>query len=255
MKKKLDELFSKWQEVSELNGDNQFCPDGLMNKGEIKYLENGVWKVEPGNEEKLWLEAPKKVLFLFKDYNANGNEGEAADIRSFSLRKNNSGANNIVLNHGFCNVVAYWLYGLLHVDSGKTPNFDSINDSSLCDFLDKTPYAWMNCKKEAGGEIVVESTMNAYTKQYRDYIKEELLILDADIIVCGGSFSYVEDIFKEIYGECTKGADHSLLYYKDHNKLVLTPSHPSARASLKAMYDGLMEVFEQFLVKNPKFIS
>lgn len=255
MKKKLEKLFSKWEEVAKQNGDTQFCPDGLMNKGEVRYLENGVWEAQSGDEERMWLEAPKKVLFLFNDYNAGTNEDEAADIRCFTLRKNGSGADAIQIDHGFCEVVACWLYGLLHVNGGKARNFDSIDNADLCNFLDKTPYAWMNCKKEGGAGQVSESVMNAYTKKYRDYIKEELLILDADIIVCGGTFSYVEDIFREIYGERTKGTEHSLWYYKEHNKVILTPNHPSARASTKVKYSDLMEVFEQFLAKYPEFIK
>src|ERR1035437_6112139 len=121
---KTDRLFAKWKKQSSQDGFNDFCEDGLMYKGEIKttVASDGktYWYRSSGNEEELWANAPKRVMFLNKDVPFNPNQ----DIREWIFRQHQT---DITVLH-YKNI-SLWLYGLLNINtSGIAPDFDTINN-------------------------------------------------------------------------------------------------------------------------------
>jgi hypothetical protein len=80
IKDREDKLFELWVKEFNENGDTGFCSDGLINNGELCNNSNNR---ESGNQEELWNNAKRKVLFFMKD--PNNNEGE--DYRCWGLHQ------------------------------------------------------------------------------------------------------------------------------------------------------------------------
>jgi len=251
--KKLDVLFENWEKKSIENGYDRFCRDGLMCKGEI-YDEK--WDLRSqGNENELWYNAPKRVLFLCKDPNI-GADYPVEDFRERNCHK--KGENIKVL---FYKNMAYWLYGLLNVDNnGIAPKFETLTDEIITDFFDKTPFAYVNCKKEAGVEKVSNTDLQNHIDLYKDFIKQEIEILNPDIIVCGGGSSIIKNFVKEIYTDIEKINDSNnwIYYSKKNNKVVIDSYHPSywqIEGGSKTIYEDMMSKYKEFIDKYPHFLK
>lgn len=243
----LDELFRKWKKEFEFA---HFFHDGLMYRGEIK-TENPYWR-NSGNEDELWEEAPKRVMFLMKDVNAGGDGLDIDnDIRGRIFRNASS--------RTYQNMV-YWLYGLLKtMESGQVPNF-TFSDSEAKHFFDDTPVAYVNCKKEAGTSSVSNSTLNYYIERDKKFIIEEIEILNPDIIVCcawaesSGNpiFEFVgENVYQDI-----EQVNSWMYYSKEKKKLIIDSYHPATRKSNDTeIYNNMMADFKEFLDEYPDFLK
>jgi len=116
----LDELFVRWEEKAKENGHTGFCTDGLMYRGENweKKVEQKIYygKSE-GEEDNLWMNAKKRILFLLKDTNNN------PDCHNREFRPGASGS--ILLHH---KNIAYWLFGILSLNEKNIipESFDKI---------------------------------------------------------------------------------------------------------------------------------
>ncbi|OAV66623.1 hypothetical protein Barb6XT_01846 [Bacteroidales bacterium Barb6XT] len=236
----LNELFQRWEEISKQHGDYGFCRDGLMYKGDS--WSDGRYS---GREDELWSNSPKRVLFLLKDTNKNPNR----DIREWKPTTDKKHYLNI----------AYWLYGLLHFDNdGNSPDFDSIDIKELTSFFDDTPYAIVNSKKESGSGSIQLKELAKYISKYGDFLKEQILILDPDIVVCGGGQSYLKNYVEEnIYNSLSK-VNNWMYYSPNDNKLVIDSYHPSYTRrrpdySCKYIYSTMMKCYKELLDHYPKF--
>lgn len=244
--KKLDILFEKWKIESGKNGHTGFCADGLMFRGGKGKDDNYVWR-EPGDENNLWLNAPKRILFLLKDTNGNPND----DNREFYPGGN--GKIDLANRN-----IAYWFYGLLNFNEEKdAPDFDSLDfKNDVYPTFDSMPYAFVNCKKESGGSTISDGVLREHIELYTKYIKEEIEILDPDIIVCGGGSSIIKNfVIKKIYTDVDP-INNWIYYDKKNNKVIIDSYHPSyfqIEGGSNTIYTKMMESYKAFLAKYPNF--
>jgi hypothetical protein len=243
----LNTLFNEeWKIESEKNGHKVFVSDGLVYKGDF---DNKEWNLRnSGNENQLWHNATKRILFLLKDLN----DGSEHDVREWGCHA--PGKN---LSDRFSKNIARWLYGLLNVDKkGIAPDFDSLSDEMITDFFDKTPFARMNCKKQSGGNSISNAELQKHFDLYRDFIKREIEILNPDIVVCGGGSSMLKEfVHKNIYPGLEK-INNWVYYDKENNKVVIDSYHPSYwRIKAKSIYVNMMTAYEEFLSKYPEFLK
>jgi hypothetical protein len=249
IQKKTDELFGRWKQQYEKDGYTGFCGDGLMYRGEnwIKDGENGTryYGKHRGNEETLWLNAPKRIAFLLKD--TNGNPGH--DIREFR-----PGASGSIGTHN--KNLAYWMFGLLAFDETKdAPEFDTLDFwNDVYPIFDKEPFAIVNCKKESGGYYILNRTLLKHINDYAPFIKEQIDILNPDIIVCGGGSSCIKNFVAEsIYPDLEK-INNWIYYDKVNNKVVVDSYHPSVfNISFFSIYSRMMNAYKEFLEQYPDF--
>ena len=252
---KLNVLFEKWEEKSKENGHTGFCADGLMFRGENweKEVEQKMYYGKSaGEENNLWLNAKKRILFLLKDTNDNPD----CDIREF--RPGASGSIRLHYEN-----IAYWLFGLLSLNENKiAPDFESIDFwSDVFPVFDTMPFAIVNCKKASGGSTILNETLSEHIEHYADFIKKEIEILDPDIIVCGGGSSIIKDFVKEkIYTDIEKIDDSNnwIYYSKKNNKVVIDSYHPSywrIEGGSKTIYERMMSKYKEFIDKYPHFLK
>jgi hypothetical protein len=246
--KQLDTLFEQWEQKTIDNGLENFCRDGLMYKGE-KYSDsnNEYWFRHRGSEDELWGNAPKRILVLAKDPHEDGRY----DLRERMCRENNA---EVITNRFYKNI-ALWLYGLLNIDNnGKSPLYNTVTKKEYTDFFDQTSFAYANIKKVAGESSITNRVLRQYFDCDKDFILKEILILDADIIICCGGSGIIKDFIVENVYKDLKFINNWMYYSESENKLIIDSYHPSARnQSDEDMYTDMMEGYKDFLDKYPKF--
>jgi hypothetical protein len=248
IQKKTNELFQSWKQQYEQNGFTGFCEDGLLYRGENweKEVDGKCYYGKScGNEEIMWLDAPKRIVFLLKDTNKNPN----CDIREFC-----PGATGKIGLH-YKNL-AYWVFGLLAFDETKdAPDFNTLDFwEEVYPVFDKKPFAIVNCKKESGGASIPNEVLLKHINDYAPFIKEQIFILDPDIIVCGGGMNCIKDFVTEkIYPDSVK-INNWIYYDKENNKVVINSFHPNYHyMSTSAKYSEMMSAYKEFLEQYPDF--
>lgn len=124
-------LLEEWWNSYPANECDNFVMDGLCYNGPLN--ERGTNSFS-GNEEKLWVNTKRKIVFLMKD--PNGNPGE--DYRNWHWR---------AITAKFFKVIFNWLQGLNEITLDYTPllennsYFDPANQVVL-----KYPLAIVNVK-------------------------------------------------------------------------------------------------------------
>lgn len=253
------------------NLGDYFTPDGIMYKGEIKEdirkYDNGItlfrWKREPsGKENEMWENAPLRVLFLTKDQNTN--DDVAWDVRSESFRypyKENK--EYLDTKNIFYRNIAYALYGIMTTITDKSINYEEIKDEEVLKLLDQIIFARINCKKEVGYSSCSISALDNAIKKDSDFLKRQIINLDADVFVCCGysekiktsgnlMLNFLNSIgynFKQVEGENTG----EWLYYDNdnkRNKLAINSYHPSYPGF---DYNGMFFALKEFLTMSPCF--
>jgi len=253
-----EKLLKEWEAASLKNNEvAEFVPDGILYRGDIKYSEQGCWGHEPGNEMEIWQNAPKRILYITKDLN----DEEGWDIRCETGRKNYSGEEHIRIHKGtnFCPNYMYQVYGLGHTTVEHCVEKDSFSDEDAIAYFDTCALARINCKKQLGKGSLDDNVLTEYINKYSDFLKRQILLLDADIIVCCGwtqkGGNKIWDFVNTHCYEFTKVNDW-ISYNQSLNKIVINSWHPSMwRISVKDFYQQMIEAYHDFLKQYPDFLK
>ena len=77
---KNERILKEWRKNNEELGENNFADDGIMYRGKTKEFNYGTERFSDQKQEnKMWNDAPLRILFLTKDQNAGGDD--AWDVR------------------------------------------------------------------------------------------------------------------------------------------------------------------------------
>ena len=233
---KLNILFDKWEDESKRNEEQgAFCRDGLM----YKYQHDNNYVDE------LWDKSEKRILFLLKDPIHN-----TVDSRDWlNYEKNQQ------LQSSFIKRLAYVLYGLSTVKDGKTADFWDITHEQLVKCINEIPFAFVESKKQADTKKrkkINDKELKKYINRYKDYLTEEINILNPDIVICFGKPQYdfaFSDLFKD-----AEVIDKYIRLHKQTNTLIIYSYHPSYFIiSYASFYSGIMHQYGKFLAKYPDF--
>ena len=233
----LDELFKKWEAQSIANGDGVISKDGLMRKRDADVNE-------------LWKQSPKRVMFLLKDQPNGGGD----DTRNWLVlsddnpnAKRNREASSIFLKR-----LALLLYGFTY----NMTDYWSVDEKEAVKCFNEVPFAFVEAKKQSGDTSVKDDVMDMYIDRYKDFLLEEIAVLESNIIVCCGKPQYnfaLNVLYKKEDLECI---DQNVYYDKRKNVLVIYSPHPSVMFCSHAdFYAGVMWHYEQFLKKYPDFLK
>jgi hypothetical protein len=184
---------------------------------------------------------PKKVLFLLKE--PNDHPGSIFDW-GWDKKK--------LYQYKFFKTLAFWLYGLLHTENGKTIPFDELKLDEVIEFATKTPFAFVEAKKHFGGSVCDDDVLREYIIRYEDFLKKEIEILKPDIIIACGypQNEFISRLF-QANGDAEIGEKNVLQYDKTNRRVSICTYHPSARCSYKDNYSHVMRQYEKILAKYP----
>lgn len=249
--------------------EDYFATDGIMNKGEFYIDECDVGAIRrkvSGKENELWTECPLRILFLTKDENAD----EAWDVRTETFYKKGLGLppnNKTISDSFFFQNEACILYGLQNTTPEKMMMYDDFTWKDALKYSDNNIFARINCKKETGGPTISDKVLRDAINKYYKYLKEQILNLDADILVCCGNqkdnnliLNSIYDIYEnEIeYVNCVDGQGTGMHYNAKQNKLAIDANHLAFfKGGLEARYKETVGMYYEFLkhLKNTKGID
>ena len=232
---KLDGLFKEWEAKSMANGDGVISKDGLMLKQHTDVNE-------------LWEQSPKRVMFLMKDQP----NGWGDDTRKWLVLsdEDHKAKRNRAASPMFLKRLALLLYGFTH----NMTDYWAVDENEAVKCFNEVPFAFVEAKKQSGDTSVSDDEMDAYIERYKDFLIEEIAILEPNIIVCCGGPQYhfaLNTFYKKENLECI---DQNAYYDKDKNVLVIYSPHPSKPFSSHAdFYACVMRHYGEFLKKHPNF--
>lgn len=190
--KNIEELFEKWNDTqtesentkttkkAEKRGisKNSFCRDGAIDKE--------CWEKE---------DSKKRILYILREANgSNATSVEKDGILVGEYKKDKSfwAQTEIKKHKNDLSHLPILLKKLLNVCS-------IVNEKKKWDFstenyepMNKT--AFMNINKMGGYSSVNWPMLIAYAEEYRDFIKQEIEILNPDVIVCCGTHWLLTDV-------------------------------------------------------------
>lgn len=213
----LDSLFEDWKVQMEANGEPNFCTDGV-----IRQL---------GKEEVHWLLAKRKVVFLLKEpWSSN-----LTDIREWS------GQMDPTAPEGFYDRISAWLYGINKATPTSYPDLETAFYPKIqLKALRNYAHAFVHIKKCRGENKAYDSEIYNYAQQYKDFLKEQLEILEPNIVVCCGqiSFRVVDEV---LYDQQLIEVNDWIFVHTQSKTIFINAFEPTASKKNYQMYDWMME--------------
>ena len=254
----VNNIAPEWPDRTKEELAKYFAFDGIMNVGnKFKIDEKGtIWREASGKENIMWNECPLRVLFLTKDENAD----EAWDVRTETFYKKGYGLppqNKTISDSFFFRNEACLLYGLLNTKPHKMIMCDDFSWEDALRLSDEKIFARINCKKETGGPTISNKRLEDAIKVYFDNLKEQILNIDADILVCCGNqndnnviLNTIYDIYENEfeYVNCIDGKGTGMHYNAKRNKLAIDAYHLAfLTGGVEARYNEIVGMYYEFL--------
>lgn len=266
---KINLLLEKWRNSYPAEDAGKFCQDGLVLK--YKNKESGY----DINSE--WEKSPRKIMFLLKDcpdewgYDARtllvGGDDERSQTFAEETRK---------IKKRFFKNIARILYGLSVMTNdykGEELAEDMKNSIKLINAFNEIPFAYIECKKIAGGKSCIASVLSRAIERDHIFLTEEIDILKPNIIVCCDSQGVIFDKMVTYYfngsvpdedsrweydfvnEDGTKGGFNCKLYfYKKENVLLFNSYHPTAlKVPDWKVYEKVFSPFRQYFSRYHAF--
>ena len=148
-----------------------------------------------------------------------------------------------------------WVYGLMNIPDRKViPFAKADNQTRLQGYYENAPIARVNCKKQPDNKAASNAVMQKYMENYADLLKEQILLYDADVLLCiGGQGVMVNFIRQHVYQDLEEVNPHCY-YSAAANILVVKQYHPNYNVySRKDMYAEMMKDYQAFLKDYPSF--
>lgn len=212
---KLDNLYTKWSDQY-----STFIKGGVIN-------------------EEDYSSAPIKVLFILKEVNSNDNNWSLVDLVNRQVQERKF--------YDIWDTIGLWSCAIFngfksYNEIRKIANYFA--NSGLCESL--TQIATTNIKKTCGGGQSNSNEIWDYGRRDRDFLLEEIEIINPDVVICGGTFTMIKEIYGLNIQECCTG----VLYSTHKNKLFIDMPHPRARVGKNVVYTYFKETMLELENKN-----
>lgn len=261
LKEREDALFVRWRQACRLmdgiDPDADFASDGLLYRGAYELI-GGCWERRPGNETELWNNASCRLLILTKD---TTRASEMDDIRIETARKNHTGTVAVAATTPFHRNLTLWSYALLNTMQGgeahpydNTPSWDELSTHYAT-----APIARVNCKKQIGVSTIQDTDLGSHMERYAHFLREQIALYDADIILCCGGHGIIKDFVKQHYLpdlQCFS-SDGWVYYSPTTRKVVIDSYHPTFAKSFKSIqlyYELMMSDVRAFITEHPEYL-
>lgn len=254
----LETLFKEWKD--RLPSGANFTKDGIMYQND-EPEEDTIQK---------WMASPKRVVFLLKDQHQYGTVNWDEDIRYWlkdlqddqpDALENKKRNRNLIppkfkgknSRKQILKPIAFLLWGLSKVEKDVNCEFNDVkaNLEEVKKFFNAQPFALVECKKDPGGPVCNDSTLGKHIEKYGKKIKEEIKILNPNMIVCTNKLIYglVKDMFPK--DEITEPQKDKIVYHKNSGTFIFNSYHPSARGiSYQRIYEYVINNYREFLQSN-----
>jgi len=174
-----------------LNGIKKpICKDGVLNRGRIEYID-GYWtRHQSGCECMDYINSPVRLLVVTKDsnegveeYEDTTNLGVEWDIRSETLRSNDSEAVCITANFAKTYMRIICLLALCGKHT-ETQILEFLQDIDKCrQMWEEAHIARINLKKQPGKASIRDCLLSSYISLYEDVLNAQIDLLNPTVII------------------------------------------------------------------------
>jgi len=181
----------------------------------MKFVSDGIVNVTE------YLKAPIKILWILKE--ANSSEDNSLDDMRPCLKELYDNNNNIDRDWGRTwQKVAYCTYGIFeHLKFEDIPEMQG-NAREVLKYMPSI--AHINVKKYAGGSSADDKKIQSFYNTYKDFLHEQIEIINPDILIFGSTFGYFAEYF-----ESKEKIQERIPVYQYKDKLLIDTYHPNAR--------------------------
>jgi hypothetical protein len=219
-----DKLFTEWKEHwtnhdAQARNPNLFCADGIV-------------------DEDAYLGSSPKLLFLLKEVNGDC-EGQGWDLRKFLFDKGGRPAT--------WKNITRWVEGIRQLPN-ETPwqEIVDINDERRIKAL--RSIAAINLKKSPGSHTAFWRDISSVALIDKEFLKKQILLSDADVIVCCGTSGTYEWLIPDSPLEW-RTTSRGIRYCEPTEiKFVIDYVHPEARVADYLKYYGLIDGLREILM-------
>ena len=222
-----DKILEAWQEQSVKNGAGDIEFDGVAYKGDINTFVGKDGKTynerNPGNEESIWNNSDKRILFVAKELNDPENPYDSRVVMAYAPER------GIEPTDRFLKSMLYIAKGLLESQADKGADFNGDEHiENLMAAWDKAAVAKINVKKQPGGSVADMVEINSSMQEYRDLLRKQLQLLDANIIVCCDNRAGILSTIKNLIYPNAVQLNDETWYDEQSNTLLIESYHLSA---------------------------
>ncbi len=210
-----EELMLDWKNRIESEGIH-FNPDGIVNKT-------------------MWNKSSKKILFILKE--TNGAEQDLTEAIQRSSEQKTGWHKGKVLRR-----VGRWAYGLEHFN-GDIPSFE---EAKSYQFKAPVNTAYINLKKSSGGARTNEKLFHSHVEKYADLIKQQIELINPDIIVMGGTYKYLK---KYVFPDEQMVKVSERVHTVNNTRIAINAWHPAAIKKAQVMYVQVLGSYEKYYSK------
>lgn len=234
-KSEIVSLMSSWRKLYDSN--SHFVTDGVVN---------------PEN----WFKQDIRPMFLLKEAYSDPSDDKIWDLSTDYLCKYSH-------SQSLWRTVSQFTEGLFETKKDKIFPYNELNFSDEHQVKLFNKIAVVNIKKANGKRSSNLSEINTIATNQATLLYKEIKLCDPTIIVCGYTFSALENIVKEIENSNTdkvqnnfvsknnergqKGEWYYFMKLNGHDVLVLDYFHPSYRPPYLMKYYGLMGIYQMAL--------
>ena len=251
-------IFEKHEDFLKRNAKKIKIKDGILFRGTIKD-GNGDYSTNrnKGNAAEMWEKSPRRYLYITKELT----EGQ----RGWNDIRNEDGFNkkgDDVTGRFYKNYM-YHLYGMesailnnQFVTWEKLSHEDSKSHSKKF-FQNEAALARINCGKDFGPISTSYKRLKELIEVNGDLLKQQIKLLDADIIVCCGSDDLILNLVYDTYSEANWKYYRGGIHYSEEIKKIIVHSYHLSYYGIgqKDFYEDTIKPFAGFIKKHPEFRS
>lgn len=205
----LEALFTRWREHWAANQvTDKFVPDGI-------------------GDEAAWNACPRKLLWVLREPNDTSPRSKEWDLRTF-LRTPAWELTDQQRPGNYWQNIARCSYGVIYQPCSFDLAEANFRTSGILRLI-----SIMNIKKAPGRDRVVWPELKRYAERDAVFIREEVEIIDPQIIICAGTLGLFCDALGIPYGRDDERAQW-------RHKVIVAWGHPAGRTSKRDYYHHII---------------
>lgn len=213
-----EELEERWMDARP--DYEAFCRDGILCDDGDGY-RNGDYGV--------------RILFLLKE--APYGVYDWYDDDSMIIRGQNVSSGSYGNSSSFWTVLGFRAYVIDCIANGNEPDWDDFMDIHDDEGYGLENAACVNIKKGNGVPRSDWGDLKAYAQDDRDFINEQIDLIDPDVIVCCGTYQVYQRCICD--GDIPSGAQSQAVYDSVNDRYVIDMPHPAARKKPEALFHDM----------------
>ena len=137
--------------------------------------------------------------------------------------------------------------------------YDDFTNAEALKLSEEAIFARINCRKEYGESSCSDNKLLGAINAYKDFLREQICALDADLFICCGSHNdnnIILEALNEFYNKKFKHVGYATWYNEEDNKLAIDSYHLSyMKGGYRQRYNDIVKPYYDFIKEHPEFVK